>query len=194
MWAVEDGQVQQPDAVKSEIWEWAKALIIAGALVLLIRFFVFAPFIVEGPSMEPNFYTGERLIVNKIIYTIRKPHRGEVVVFHAPQEKDYIKRVIALPGETIKIEKGKVYINNEELKEPYIQEAIDKYFKENNADYNANYKEMTIPDGEIFVMGDNRVNSTDSRMIGPVAYEKIIGRADIIFWPLSKLQLIKHDY
>lgn len=178
-------------SVKNEAWEWTKALLIAAALVILIRWFIFAPFIVDGPSMEPNFHTGERLIVNKIIYTIRHPERGEVVVFHAPSGVDYIKRVIALPGEKIKIQNNKLFINGEELNEPYIQEAIDEKSKLGKS-YNTDFQETTVSEGTVFVMGDNRLNSTDSRAIGPVTYDKIVGRADVRFWPLSKTGLIKH--
>lgn len=179
-------------SVKNEAWEWTKALLIAAGLVILIRWFIFAPFIVEGPSMEPNFHTGERLIVNKIIYSIRKPDRGEVVVFHAPAGIDYIKRVIALPGEKVKVENNKIYVNGEELKEPYIQEAIDERAK-NGQQYNSpGLAETTVPEGAVFVMGDNRPNSQDSRMIGSIAYDKIVGRADIRFWPMKKIGLIKH--
>src|ERR1700730_9732034 len=111
----QDNISEQPLRAKSEVWEWVKALLIAGVLVVVIRTFIFAPFIVDGPSMEPNFYTGERLIVNEIIYSIRKPHHGEVIVFHAPEGKDYIKRVIALSGEKVKVEKNKVYVNGKEV-------------------------------------------------------------------------------
>jgi signal peptidase I len=187
----QENTVPQSNIVKSEAWEWAKALLIAAALVFLIRWFIFAPFIVDGPSMEPNFYTGERLIVNKIIYSIRKPHRGEVLVFHATPEKDYIKRVIALPGETVKISNNKVYVNDKELDEDYIKEIVDEKAK-NREVYNRDFPATTIPEGAIFVMGDNRLNSSDSRMIGAVTYDKVVGRADIIFWPLSKIKLVHH--
>lgn len=188
----EEQQTRQPNPVKNEVWEWTKAIIIAVILVVLIRWLVFKPFIVDGPSMEPNFITGERLIVNELIYSIRKPQRGEVVVFHATEDKDFIKRVIALPGETVKISEGKLFINGQEMKEDYIQVAIDEYRKYNNAEYNQPFKEITVPEGSVFVMGDNRVNSTDSRVIGPVTYNKIIGRADVIFWPISKIGMVYH--
>jgi signal peptidase I len=124
-----DPAVPAEDAVavksaKSEAMEWTKALLIAGVLVVVIRWLIFSPFIVEGPSMEPNFYTRERLIVNKVIYDIRKPKRGEVIVFHAPDGRDYIKRVIALPGETIKVEGDKVFVNGQEIEKPYLKYAI----------------------------------------------------------------------
>lgn len=187
----QEQQVDQPASVKSEVWEWVKALLIAAVLVILIRWLVFASFIVEGPSMEPNFYTGERLIVNKVIYHIRKPERGEVVVFHATEDKDYIKRVIALPGETVKIEEDKVFVDGKELDEPYIRDVVEEY-KKNNVYYNTNFNEVKVPEDTVFVMGDNRRNSTDSRMLGPIADDKIIGRADVIFWPFNKIQWIRH--
>ncbi|MDF2936936.1 MAG: sipS [Paenibacillaceae bacterium] len=185
-------QPAQAVSIKSEAWEWTKALFIAAVLVVIIRWFIFAPFIVDGPSMEPNFHTRERLIVNKIIYHIRTPERGEVVVFHAPSGVDYIKRVIALPGEKIKLQNNKVYINGEELEESYLQEAIDDYKARTNSNYNVDFSEITVEEGKVFVMGDNRVNSQDSRAIGAVAFEKIVGRADVRFWPLAKLGFIKH--
>lgn len=188
----QDQTVQKPNPIKNEAWEWMKALLIAAALVFLIRWLVFAPFIVEGPSMEPNFFTGERLIVSKFTYNFGQPKRGEVIVFHATAEKDYIKRVIALPGETVKVEGDKVYINNELLDEPYLKQAIEDAQK-NGHPYNTNnYAERKVPEGTIFVMGDNRSNSSDSRQIGFIKYEQIVGRADLIFWPFSKISLVQH--
>ncbi|MDD9270263.1 signal peptidase I [Paenibacillus sp. MAHUQ-63] len=178
---------------KSETWEWIKALVIAGVLVIVIRWFLFSPFIVDGDSMRPNFSTGERLIVNKIIYDIRAPKRGEVIVFHAPEGKDYIKRVIALPGETVKVTGDKVFINGQEIDQPYIKEAIEQANKEGHA-YNtlSDFPETKVPDGEIFAMGDNRPNSKDSRAksVGFVPYNKIVGRSEVIFWPVNKISFI----
>lgn len=179
-------------SAKSEAWEWIKALLIAGILVIVIRWLIFAPFIVDGPSMEPNFYSKERLIVNKLIYYIRKPERGEVVVFHATEDKDYIKRVIALPGEKVKVEGDKVFINGQELEQTFLKEAIDNAHKNGQNYNNRNFPEAIVPEGAIFVMGDNRPNSLDSRSseVGFVKYEKVIGRADLIFWPLGKISLV----
>lgn len=177
-------------SVKSEAWEWIKALLVAAALVFLIRWLVFAPFVVEGPSMQPNFYTGERLIVNKLIYDFRKPRRGEVIVFHATPDKDYIKRVIALPGETVRVEGDNVYVNGQLLDEPYLRDAIEQAKKSGTPWNIRNFPEKTVPEGTIFVMGDNRSNSQDSRDIGFIEYKRIVGRADLIFWPFSKIKLI----
>lgn len=190
--ALDQSQIHKKPGAKNEAWEWAKALLIALALVFVIRWFIFAPFIVDGQSMEPNFDNGERIIVNKILYSIREPKRGEVLVFHAPAGKDYIKRVIALPGETVKVQGDQVYVNGQLLDEPYLKEAMDKAHQAGKNYNNTSYPETKVPEGTIFVMGDNRSNSSDSRRaeVGPVPFEKVVGRADIIFWPASKIQWI----
>jgi signal peptidase I len=184
----QDNIVEQPVRAKNEVWEWIKALVIAGLLVVVIRTFIFAPFIVDGPSMKPNFFTGERLIVNEIIYSIRKPKHGEVIVFHAPEGKDYIKRVIALSGEKVKVENNKVYVNGKELNEDYIRDQVIA-----NPNYTIwDHEELTVPEGTFFAMGDNRPESHDGRAIGPVEFSKIVGRADFIFWPLNQIKFVHH--
>lgn len=195
---------QQMGWLKSEVLEWIKALLIAFALVAMLRWLLFTPTIVSGESMTPNFEDKQRLIVNKVVYMIREPERGEVIVFHAPEHKDYIKRVIGLPGETVKVDGDDVYINGRKIEEPYIAEKI-KEAEQSGFTYNRrNYKvtsdglvEATVPEGKIFVMGDNRSNSKDSRMesVGFISIDEIVGRADIVFWPLSELEWIDHpDY
>lgn len=183
---------------KNELVEWLKALLIALILVVLIRWLLFQPFIVQGPSMQPNFVTGQKLIVNEILYDIRKPERGEVIVFHVPSEgRDFIKRVIAVAGDTVQVEGDKVIVNGKTVSETYIQEAIDQAHAEdrlyNSLNFpNTDFPDGKVPEGHVFVMGDNRSNSTDSRMIGYVPLEDIIGRADLIFWPLKDIGFINH--
>jgi signal peptidase I len=190
---LEEEEVKTPQQrAKNEVWEWFKALAIAATLVFLIRTFIFAPFIVDGHSMEPNFFSSERLIVNKLIYSIREPHRGEVVVFHATAGKDYIKRVIALPGETVKVANNKVYVNGKELEEPYLESTVTEKAKLGEIYNRPEQPEIIVPEGKIFVMGDNRPNSTDSRFIGPVDDSQIVGRADLVFWPFNKFEFVKH--
>ena len=123
---VETSQLQPKGGkAQKEVFEWVKALAIAALLVLVIRYFLFAPFIVDGPSMQPTFYTGERLIVNKVIYDIREPKHGEVVVFHVPEEgRDFIKRVIGVPGDKVKYEGDNLYINGKKVDEPYLKQSI----------------------------------------------------------------------
>ncbi len=185
---------------RKEVFEWVKALAIAAILVWLIRWFLFAPFAVDGPSMQPNFHTGERLIVNKIIFDIRQPHRGEVVVFHVPQEgRDFIKRVIALPGDKVKVEGDDVFVNDVKQDEPYLKQAIEdankkgELWNQTGLNFpNENVTEGTVPADSFLAMGDNRSNSEDSRRIGYIPYKQLIGRADVIFWPPSDMKIIKH--
>ncbi|MNI49205.1 Signal peptidase I S [compost metagenome] len=183
---------------KNEVLEWIKAIAIALVLVILIRWLLFKPFIVDGPSMQPNFHTGERVIVNEILYDIRSPQRGEVIVFHVPSEgRDFIKRVIAVAGDTVKVEGDVVTVNGEPVDETYIQGAIDAAHNNNalynNKDFpNEDFPDGTVPEGHVFVMGDNRSDSTDSRMIGYVPLGDIVGRADLIFWPVKDISIINH--
>ncbi|MNO85174.1 Signal peptidase IB [compost metagenome] len=189
---------QNPRKPKNEVLEWIKAIAIALVLVFLIRWLLFKPFIVDGPSMKPNFHTGERVIVNEILYDIRSPQRGEVIVFHVPSEgRDFIKRVIGVAGDTVKVEGDVVTVNGEVVNETYIQGAIDAAHSNNalynNKDFpNETFTDGTVPKGHVFVMGDNRSDSTDSRMIGYVPLGDIVGRADLIFWPLKDITLINH--
>lgn len=189
---------QNPRKPKNEVLEWIKAIAIALVLVILIRWLLFKPFIVDGPSMQPNFHTGERVIVNEILYDIRSPQRGEVIVFHVPSEgRDFIKRVIAVAGDTVKVEGDVVTVNGEVVNETYIQDAIDAAHSNNalynNKDFpNEKFTDGTVPEGHVFVMGDNRSDSTDSRMIGYVPLGDIVGRADLIFWPIKDISLINH--
>ncbi len=128
--------------------------------------------IVEGASMQPNFETGEWLIVDRVSYFVGEPQRGDVVILDLPeQEEDLIKRVIGLPGETVEIHDGQVFVNGVQIDEPYIA-ASPRY-----------RGSWTLGPTEYFVLGDNRNNSRDSHVFGPVDREEIIGRAWVIYWP-----------
>lgn len=134
------------------------------------------PFIVEGPSMEPTMYAKDRLSVDTAYYSDHAIERGDLIVFHATKEKVYVKRVIALPGESVRVEGDAVYINNEKLNEPYLQSALDAAARK-GIPYNVrNFAEKTVPAGAVFVLGDNRSNSSDSRDIGFIKQEQIIGK------------------
>lgn len=180
--------------MRKELWDWIKTFAVAFVVVVVIRLFLFDNYVVLGESMEPNFHNKERVIVNKVIYDIRKPQRGEVIVLHAPAGEDYIKRVIGLPGETVRVDGDQVFINGAPIEESYIAEEIQKAKEQgvtyNNQDYPLGAESVTVPEGHVFVLGDNRPRSSDSRAIGFISLEEIVGRADVVYWPLGDLNYV----
>ncbi|WP_425464016.1 signal peptidase I [Oceanobacillus piezotolerans] len=163
---------------KNEWWEWIKAIVIAIGIALFLRTFIFATSIVEGESMNPTLQDGERVIFNKLVYLVDEPERGDIVIIQRPH-KNYVKRVIGLPGETIEIRAGELYINNER----YTQEFLSK----ESMLRTGNYGPETIPENHYFVMGDNRAISKDSRNgLGLILENEIIGKSEIIIYPFSE--------
>ncbi|MDA1168892.1 MAG: signal peptidase I [bacterium] len=169
-------------------WELLKAFILAMVIIVPIRYFVVQPFFVRGSSMEPSFHDGEYLVIDQLSYRFRDPRRGEVIVFQYPQDhtKFFIKRVIGLPGEDIQVNDGRVIISNsaypsgaeiEELK--YLASGVRTGGQIN----------IHLNDGEYFILGDNRSESSDSRLWGAVKRDEIIGRAWIRLWPLNRMLL-----
>ncbi len=140
-------------------------------------------FRIEGPSMEPNLHEGQYLIINKIVYQLHPPRRGDIIVFHHPQNsgRDLIKRVIGLPGETVDIRQGQVYINDALLEEPYVA---------HQGRYSGHYQ---LGSDEFFVLGDNRPNSDDSHNWGVLKRDQIVGKAWISYWPPSRWGGIPHS-
>jgi len=165
----------------ADLYEIAKSIIIILVISFLIRAFLFQPFVVDGQSMNPNFQNEEYLLVNKLIYRVDKPNRGDVIVFKAPNnpKNDYIKRIIGLPGETVKIANDKIYINGNELNEFYIPSDYLTYIK-NNPNVSL---EVILEDDQYFVLGDNRQHSSDSREWGILPKENIIGKAWLAVYP-----------
>jgi signal peptidase I len=179
---------------KGETWEWLKAVMIAVLLAGGIRYFIFAPIIVDGLSMMPTLHDHDRMIVNKLSYKIGTPKRFDIIVFHAEEGKDYIKRVIGLPGDHIEYKNDTLYINGKAYKEPYLdqykKQLIDGPLTEPFTLEEITGKK-TVPKGYLFVMGDNRRFSKDSRHIGFIPMEKVVGKANIVYWPLSDARIIK---
>ncbi|MBD8068319.1 signal peptidase I [Bacillus sp. PS06] len=171
---------------KNEIFEWLKALAIAVILAAVIRYFLFAPIIVDGQSMMPTLNNKDRMLVNKIGYIVGSPDRFDIVVFHATQEKDYIKRIIGLPGDHIEYRDDILYINGEAYDEPYL----DAYKKEVIDGPLTEPFEIEVPEGHLFVMGDNRRQSRDSRHIGPVLIDEVMGKTNLVYWPFSEIRLV----
>lgn len=137
---------------------------------------------VDGYSMEPTLHGGEFVFVNRLAYKFGEPKVGDVVVFHYPRdpEQEYIKRVIGLPGDTVRIERGQVYVNDQLLSEPYIA-AMPTY-----------HGAWAVPDGAVFVLGDNRNNSSDSHDWGAVDMQYVIGKALFVYWPFEEWGIISH--
>jgi signal peptidase I len=172
---------------KRETWEWVKSILVALIVAFLIRTFLAAPFVVDGHSMDATLQNGERLIVNRLIYDFHPPQKGDIIVFHATPTKDYIKRVIAVAGDTVQARNDVLYINGQPQQEPYLDEQKE-LDKKNGQPFTADFGPVTVPTGQIFAMGDNRPNSYDSRAIGPVDIKKVIGRAEFGFWPLNQMK------
>lgn len=196
--------------------EWIYCIIIAIVLALFVRYYIGTPTVVQMPSMRPTFQEGERLILNRLAITFKQEiKRGEVITFEAPTseyrsaaqvnqnnpvakyedqptklfdkfkyyvldigKKSYIKRVIGLPGEQVLIENGNVYINGKILEEDYLQDGVTTS--------SAVYSNFTVPQGYLFVMGDNRINSMDSRNFGCIPISKVESKVALRFWPLSR--------
>lgn len=170
--------------------ELGKIILISLIIVVPIRYFIIQPFIVRGSSMEPNFQSGNYLIIDEISYNFKKPRRGDVVVFKFPQTRDYfIKRIIGLPNETIQIKDGKISIINHEnmyefiLEEPYLLNS-----------FTPGDIKITLGDKEYFVLGDNREASYDSRKWGVLKEKQIIGRALLRLYPFNKAQILINPF
>ncbi len=174
----------------SFVFDAIKLVILAFIIVWPIHRFVFQPFYVVGPSMEPSFYDNEYLIIEKITYRFREPKRGEVIVFQSPSNpKDYlIKRIIGLPNEKILIEKGDVLIENTQFVQG-LELKEDTYLASGTT--TPGQINVELQDGQYYVLGDNRNMSLDSRVFGPISRENISGRAWFRGWPFKEIGLIK---
>lgn len=163
---------------------WTRDLLISVVVSVFIIIFLYQPVRVEGTSMLPVLEDQDRLFINKFAYHIGEIQRGDVVVFLYPHDhtKSYIKRVIALPGDDLRIDHGTVWVNGHELDETYVPR---KYQDDRSV------PEMTIPPNEYFMMGDHRVISSDSRDFGPVSRELIYGRAAFVYWPMDQAGVVR---
>lgn len=170
------------------VWEVSKIVIVALLIVVPIRYFIFQPFFVRGQSMEPSFFNGDYLIIDEISYQFRAPQRGEVVVFKYPNDPSqrYIKRIIGLPGETLEIKSGEIYIYNDGSAQ--LLDELE-YLSQNV--YTQGDLKITLGQEEYFVLGDNRSLSADSRRWGTLPEEDIIGRVLVRAWPFNALAKVE---
>jgi len=165
-------------------------VVLAFAVFMMVYLFLFQPHKVDGNSMLPNFHNHEYILTEKVSYRRGDPQRGDVIVFHAPppNESDFIKRIIGLPGETIELRGGRVFINGRPLSEKYLPNT----FATNERSFLREGVPYTIPPNYYMAFGDNRNFSSDSREFGPISKQSIVGKAFFKYWPLSEMELIKH--
>ena len=161
--------------------DWVIVIGIALLVAFLVRTFVLAHFVVDGTSMATTLHDGDRVFVNKLSYRLHDPNRGDVVVLHEltnTSSRDLIKRVIALPGETIEVRNCDVLIDGQRLDEPYLDPEVVT-----PGNCGGDTPPTTVPADHVFVMGDNRAGSLDSRNLGPIDEDELVGRAFVVFWP-----------
>ncbi|RKD29074.1 signal peptidase I [Thermohalobacter berrensis] len=179
------------ERLKKEILEWVKLILIAILISIIIDKFIISISIVDGESMELTLKDNDRLFINKICYLFNKPKRGDIIIFNPPikgrNDELFVKRIIAVEGDRFCIHKNKIYINGEVLKENYIKDY--KFVPRNYA-----YLEGVVPKGYVFVMGDNRNNSNDSRTFGYVPVKNIKGKVVTKIWPLNEIKTFSAKY
>ena len=190
--------------IKSQVREWTESFIIAIVLALLIRTFVVQAFKIPSGSMIPTFKVGDRIFVNKFIYgaripfteirlpAMRDPRRGDIVVFVSPEDKkkDFVKRLIAIGGETVEIRDGRIYIDGKDIQEPLSIRSVYYY---NAGDFGKEGVSVKVPEDSYFVLGDNSASSRDSRYWGFVSRKSLLGNAICIYWPLHRCGSSKTD-
>ena len=192
-----DEYVSEPVAnrrMRSAI-EWTAVIIGALLVAVLIKSFMFQAFYIPSPSMRPTLEVGDRILVNKLSYNLNDLTRGDLIVFQKPENargdvEDLVKRVIALPGETLEIREGTLYIDSQRLDEPYLfqpQSSVWSGVPPIGCAEPIVANQCKIPEGTVFVMGDNRTNSTDSRVFGPIDQDLIVGRAFLRVYPFTDI-------
>jgi signal peptidase I len=174
----------EPASKRTSVHSWVRDLIVSIAVSTFIIIFLYQPVRVEGTSMLPMLEDQDRLFINKMAYRVGDIHRGDVVVFLYPHDhaKSYIKRVIALPGDDLRIDHGRVYVNGHFLAEKYVPLQFED---------ERSQPEMIIPENEYFVMGDHRSISSDSRDFGPVDRDLIYGKAAFVYWPMEQMGVVR---
>jgi signal peptidase I len=180
--------------VFAAVFDFLQGIVVILAIMVMIYLFIMSPQEINGQSMDPTFHNGEYILTNKVEYKITDPKRGDVVIFKSPTNKeiDYIKRIIGLPGDRVRLSNNKYYINDVMLDESsYLSRDIiifgGSYLKEG--------QEITVPEGKYFVSGDNRPHSSDSREFGPIAKEDFIGKALFRYFPFNRVgAIIRPNY
>lgn len=182
---------QEPPSLKSHIIEFIQTIAVFVAISLFIYYFAIQPHKVSGASMEPNFHDKDFILTDKVTYKFNEPKHGDIIVFKNPnnEAQDFIKRIIALPGDKIMLKEGHIYINGDLVKESYL----DSNLVTRSGAFLSEGKEITVEENDLITLGDNRNNSYDSKDWGYLPMKNIIGKAFFRYWPLQRIGLIKTD-
>lgn len=167
-----------------------ETVVFIGSLFIVVYLFILTPNQVKGASMEPTFHTGEYILTSRVTYKMRNLERGDVVVFKSPKNPDieYIKRIIGLPGDRVMIKNSDLYVNDNLIVETYISSRTNLW----EQGYMKDGVEITVPEDEIFVMGDNRPRSSDSREFGPITIDSLIGQVFYRYFPANVVGVINN--
>lgn len=178
----EDPRAEAEESFLRWLGELVVLVAVAFILAMGIKTFVVQPFVIPSTSMVPTLEVGDRVLVNKFIYRFEQPKRGDVVVFTSPDNDgmDLIKRVIAVGGQTVELRNGTVFVDDRPLKEPYVNPLIKDTYTSNEP--------TKVPAGYVWLMGDNRTNSRDSRYFGPQPVAHLLGKAFCIYWPIGRMR------
>lgn len=185
------GEKKKGKSVVTYLGEWVRDIIRIGILFLLLYLYVFQISTVDGSSMSPSFETGDVVIVDKLSYNLGNIERFDVVVLKYPEDphKDFIKRVIGLPGEEIKIENGRVYVNDEPIEDDFVKHwKYEDFPPPHYQRWGSARRSWIVPKAHYFVLGDNRASSTDSRIFGNVPQDYIKGKVRLRLWPFDRIK------
>jgi len=172
------------------IFSFIETIVVALVISVVLYLFIMTPHEVVGRSMDPSYEDGEYLMANKIQYQFSEPKRGDVIIFKYSETQDFIKRIIGLPGETVGLQDGRIYIDGKTLNESeYLNDAIYT----SGSDSLHEGETITLGENEYFVCGDNRPHSSDSRTFGPIAREKIKAKAWLVYYPINNLRIVLHE-
>ena len=174
------------------IFSFIETIVIALVISVVLYLFIMTPHEVVGRSMYPTYQDGEYIMANKLVYELADPKRGDVIIFKYSDTQDFIKRVIGMPGDTVGLQDGKIYINGEVLDE---SEYLDSTVYTNGSDYLHEGETITLGEDEYFVCGDNRQHSSDSRTFSPITRDQIKAKAWLVYYPFNNIRIVEHaDY
>ncbi len=170
---------------------WGEPFLVAAILAFAIRTFLLGPYKIPTGSMKPTFLEGDRIFVDKVSYRFNGPQRGDIIVFKYPldKKKDFVKRLVGMPGDKILIDHGKLIVNGKALEDAPFGEHY--YYNRNDWPYGKEGQEFTVPEGSYFALGDNSAQSSDSRNWGFVPAKNMVGKAFFIWWPPNRLKMVK---